>query len=138
MKAPKPRARRTPASAPEQPVANPSRGEHELELAGVVYRLRPSRAALREIEAQAKTAFLDLARLGSVGQLTLAQLGIIAAGLIRAGAEDAATRHVSPDRLEDLIFEEGVSGVTARVTLCLVDAGTGGRDASGNAKAATA
>lgn len=123
----------------EQPAANSARGEHELPLNdGVTYRLRPSREALKAIEAKTKTSFLALARLGNTLDLSLTQLGIIAAELIRAGADDEATRHVSADRLEELIVETDVIRCTVRLTACLVDAGTGGRDAEGNAKPATA
>ena len=81
---------------------------------------------------------LKLAQRGEVADLTVAQLGIIAEALIRAGAEDEATRHVGADRLEELIQEESMARVCARLTFCLAEACTGGVTASGNVKAATA
>lgn len=124
--------------APVQPVANPTRGEHQLTLAGTTYVLRPSRAAIRAIEEKLGNSALDLARIGNAGGLRLAQLGVIAAQLVHAGTEDDLTRMISPDRFEDLIYEEGLSGPMARFTLCLIDAATGGCTASGNARAAAA
>lgn len=122
----------------EQPTAIPERGEGELELDGVRYRLRPSHAAIRAIERRTDRSLLALVRMGNVGDLPLASLGIIAAELIRAGAEDEMTRSVSADHLEELILEEGIPGANARLTLVLLDAATGGRTASGEVKAAAA
>jgi hypothetical protein len=127
-------------AAQDQPTANAERGEHELTLAGTLYRLRPSHSALKAIEKKTERATLSLVRLGNTGDLTLGQLGAIAAELIRAGADpdDRYTRNISADRIEELIFEEGLPHATSRLTLCLLDAATGGRDASGEVKAAEA
>lgn len=121
-----------------QPPANPDRGEHELTLADVTYRLRPSHTALKAIEKKTEKSILALTRLGNVGEVSLVHLGIIAAELIRAGAEDEMTRRVDADRISELIMEEGILSANTRLTLCLLDAATGGRDAEGNVKAATA
>lgn len=129
------RAAATPAL---QPPANPDRGEHELALAGETYRLRPSRQAIRACESQTGLSLLALVRLGNTGELTVDQLGAIACQLIRAGAEDELARNVDADRLADLIFEEGIVGITSRLTSALCDAALGGRRASGEAKATTA
>jgi hypothetical protein len=134
----KPATRQAPAAPAVQPTANEARGEHELSLGGVTYRLRPSREALKAIEAKTKIPVLALALRGDTAELTITQLGIIAAELIRAGAEDELTRNVGADRLEDMIIEESMARVTGRLTYCLSDACTGGRTAEGNAKAATA
>jgi len=122
----------------DQPRAVPERGEHELDLGGVVYRLRPSRTAIRAIEAKTERSLMALVRMGNAGDLTTDQLGTVSAELIRAGAEDDLTRNVGAERLSDMIYEEGVAPVCARLTLCLLDALSGGRTAEGNAKAATA
>lgn len=141
-KAAAPRRSRVPAAAQhplaDQPAANPERGEHELTLAGITYRLRPSHGAIQAIEKKTERSLLTLLRLGSVGELMLDQVAEVAAELIRAGAEaaDQATRHVGAKRVGELIFEEGLPRVMARLTLCLADAASGGRDAEGNAKAA--
>ncbi len=120
--------------------ANPTRGEHELLLAGVRYRLRPSHQALLAIEQKTEHSLVELVRLGNAQALSLRHVGIIAAELIRAGAEpdDSTTRAVHGDRIGELAYEEGVLGVTARLTLCLADAAGGGRTVSGEAKAAPA
>ena len=120
--------------------ANAQRGEHELALAGVTYRLRPSHDAIVAIEDVTGRSVMDLYRAGNVGALTLTQLGQIAGELIRAGAEDGdeLTAQVDDERIGQLIFEEGVFRAMARLTLCLVDAASGGRTASGEAKAAPA
>ncbi|RSV15196.1 hypothetical protein CA235_09680 [Sphingomonas sp. ABOLF] len=136
------RARKTAAAAAaleppaEQPVAIEDRGEHELTLAGVTYRLRPSHPALVAIEKKTGRSNLALVRLGNTQDLSNEQLGIIAAELVRAGATDAMTRAVSAERFGELIYEEGAVRACARLTLCLLDAATGGRTASGEAKAA--
>ena len=45
--------------------ANPTRGEHELLLAGVRYRLRPSHQALLAIEQKTEHSLVELVRLGN-------------------------------------------------------------------------
>lgn len=130
------RRRSDPPASQPTPVA--ARGEHALTLAGVTYRLRPSHEALVAIEERTERSVLALVRLGNAADLRLTQLGVIAAELIRAGAEDEATRHVDAERIGELIQETGIPGVTSRLTLCLLDAATGGRTASGEAKAAAA
>lgn len=118
--------------------ANPERGEHELVLADVSYRLRPSHGAIRQIEKKTERSLLEIIQLASRGALTFDQLGIVAAELIRAGAENDLDRRVDPERIGELIFEGGVGPALARVQLALLDAATGGRTASGEAKAVPA
>lgn len=133
------RRRNTPRASR---AANPARGEHELVLGGTRYRLRPSHEALVAIEEATGVSTLALVRRGNAGELTYAALGAIAGELIRAGADegDAITRAVDDERIGELIFEsdDGLPAITARLTLCLLDAATGGRTASGEAKAAAA
>jgi hypothetical protein len=127
--------------------ANRERGEHDLALPGKTYRLRPSHSALKAIERETGCSVLALVRLGNVGELSLEQLGIIGAELIRAGADekDSLTQGVDAERVEELIFEnqgpDGVGGLPyaqSVLTLCLLDAATGGRTVSGEARAAPA
>jgi hypothetical protein len=122
------------------PKANPERGEDELVLAGKKYRLRPSHAALLAIENGTGRSVIELVRSGNAGGLRLAELGMIAAELIRAGAaeDDGMTRGVADDRISELILEEGLAPATSVLTLCLLSAATGGRTASGELKAAPA
>jgi len=116
--------------------ANAHRGEHELDLGGVTYLLRPSFTAISAIEQKTERTTLELLRMGNAGALPLATAGAVAAELIRAGAEDKdeLTKRVSASRIAELIYEEGVGPVVARLTLCLLDAATGGRNAKGEAK----
>ena len=122
----------------EQPAANPVRGEHELELGGVRYRLRPSHAALQAIEQRTEQAILSLIARGNAGAMLLRDMGVVGAELIRAGATDELTKRIDAGRIEELIFEEGLPKVMPALVMCLLDAATGGCDASGNAKAAAA
>lgn len=121
-----------------QPGAIAERGEHEITLASVTYLLRPSHAALRTIENKLGCSQLKLIQRGNSHDLLVDDLGVIAAELIKAGATDDLTRRVSAERIGELIQEEGLLPIVARLTLCLLDAATGGRTASGEAKAATA
>src|SRR4051794_15313345 len=94
--------------------ANSERGEHELTLEGRTYLLRPSHTALKAIESGTGKATLALIRLGNAGELSLEQLGIVAAELIRAGADesDELAQAIDAERLEEMIFEnDGPDGV---------------------------
>jgi hypothetical protein len=115
--------------------ANPERGEHAITLAGKTYVLRPSFTAVRAIEAETGKSLITLSRLGNLGDLSLDQVGIVASHLIRAGATDELDKMVSAERIAELAYEEGLPHVMARLTLLLVDAATGGRTATGEAKA---
>lgn len=127
------------APAPRS-AANAERGEHEITLARVTYRLCPSHGAIAAIERRTERSLLELYSLGNRGALTLDQLGAIVGELIRAGAApaDEFTANVDDARIGELIYEEGLHRVMARVTLCLIDAASGGRTASGEAKAVPA
>ena len=58
-------------------------------------------------------------------------MGIIAAELIRAGAKSESDKHVDAERIGEMIYEAGTGKALATLQLCLVDAATGGRTASG-------
>jgi hypothetical protein len=135
----KPRRARRPTRPKAAASANPQRGEHTLTLARTTYVLRPSFEACRAIEEALGASLIELAREANKMALSLDQLGTICAELIRAGARpgDAMTRAVAVERIAELIFEEGQSGVLPVVTLVLLDAITGGRTASGEVKAVT-
>ncbi|BBC72922.1 conserved hypothetical protein [Altererythrobacter sp. B11] len=116
--------------------ANPDRGEHELPLGRRTYLLRPSFAAITAIERKTERALPELIRMGNSGTMPLAIAGIVAAELVKAGAgDDDLTRRVSAAKMGEMIFERGIAPAVARLTLCLLDAATGGRDAQGEAKA---
>jgi hypothetical protein len=120
--------------------ANPERGEDDLVLAGKVYKLRPAHTALMAIERGTGQSIIELVRAGKFGGIKLAELGVIGGELIRAGADesDSMTRSVSDERISELILEEGLAGPISVLTLCLLSAASGGRTASGEAKAAPA
>lgn len=117
--------------------ANANRGEHSLTLAGKTYRLRPSYAAVVEIEEQLGRSAMELLRAANTMTLNFTDQGVIAAELIRAGAEegDDLTRNVSAERIGELIFEEGTANALVALTVVLASAVTGGRTVSGEAKA---
>jgi len=129
--------KRQTAAGAAAPAANRIRGEHELALGAKTYRLRPSFAAMIAIEEKTGRTCLELVRMGNAGAIPLGMAGTIAAELIRAGADakDALTQKVAGEKIAELIFEQGLPGAIARLTLCLADAVTGGRTASGEAKA---
>ena len=139
-------ATRKPAAVPRRKAgarggrsANPARGEHGLMLGGKHYVLRPSFQASSAIEEETGLSLMELMRRANQCALSLSDLGVVCAELIRAGADkgDAMTASVSAERISELIFEEGMGAVTATVTLVLVDAIGGGRTAAGEPKAAT-
>lgn len=68
-----------------------------------------------------------------MGELDLAQLGAAAAELIRAGADenDELTRAVSTERTAEMAYQDGLPHIPPRLTVCLIDALTGGRIVSG-------
>ena len=134
----KPRSRPARVRAGASAGANGARGEHALELSGRSYRLRPSFEAAQAIEVETGRALIELLRDANTMALSYADLGTICAEYIRAGAEDDLTRRISAERIAELIYEEGTARVIPVVTLVLVDAISGGRTASGEAKAMTA
>lgn len=127
-------------TANRSPAANPARGEHSLDLGGKSYRLRPSYEATCAIEQKTGKSLVELVRAGNLGALALETLAVIATEYIRAGAaeDDKMTRAVNAARIGELIFEEGVPGIIGALTLVMVDTLTGGRTASGEAKAVAA
>lgn len=132
-----PTARRAKASPPaSSAAANPDRGEHRLTLEGRDYLLRPTFAAMQEIEASTGKGIIELAR--KLGAMTLTEMGIIASALIREGAapNDRITQMIDDEAAARMIYETGMNEVGHKLVLCLFDAVTGGRDCSGNTKAA--
>lgn len=130
-------ASRKPRAPRNGRAANPVRGEHELELGGVTYLLRPTFTAVVAIESTLETSLLALFRKANVGLLAYADAGVVVAELIRAGAEpgDPLAANVSDEGIAALIYETGMPTVQAALVLVLGDAITGGRDRSGKAKA---
>ncbi|NLS28157.1 hypothetical protein S2M10_31660 [Sphingomonas sp. S2M10] len=114
---------------------NEERGEHELVLGGKTYVLRPSFEAIAAAEKKAGYALTVLARMANTGELSLRQVGVIAAELIRAGSDSDFVRNVDDERIAQLAYEAGMRTIMPRLALVLIDAALGGRKASGEAKA---
>jgi hypothetical protein len=115
--------------------ANANRGEHSLTLGGKTYRLRPSYTAITAIEDELGRSSIELLRAANACALGFAELGTIVAELVKAGAADEFDRHASAERMGELIFEEGMTAAQVVVTVVLASAVSGGRTASGEAKA---
>jgi hypothetical protein len=128
---------RPPSAAKPPEKANPERGEHEVRLGGVTYVLRPSYAAIRAIENKTGSSICQLAAYAQTGALHLDDCAISVAELIRAGAkpDDVITANVSDERIGELIYEAALPGVAAVLTICLIDAASGGRTSAGERKA---
>lgn len=115
-------------------------GEVDLELEGVVYRLRPSFAAIAEIEKGTGRDLFDLVRQVEQGGLTLDHIGIIVAACIRAQAKvdkDTAVASIKPARAAELVYAEDggmLLAVRAAIHPLLFNAVTGGYDAAGKRK----
>lgn len=120
--------------------SNAARGEFELTLAGKAYCLRPSYGAQVAIEEALDQSMIELLRRANMCALQLAELGVVVAAYIRAGAaeDDKMTRAVNDERIAELIYEEGVTAVYPVLTLLLAAAVSGGHTSSGEAKAVTA
>lgn len=108
-------------------------------MAGTAYRLRPSYAACQAMEDATGHSLLELMRRANACALQLVEIGAICGELIRAGAadDDKLTSGVSDERIAELIYEEGTSGIYPLLTLVLAEAVSGGRTSSGEARAVT-
>lgn len=118
------------------------RGEITIELEGQEYILRPSFEAIESIEEATGQTLFDLAGDATQGKLSFKVMGIIVAAMMRAYGKShpedplfTTYRSSKPERLSELIYEFGGPRVTARITVLLVGALTGGYTASGEAKA---
>lgn len=118
-------------------------GEVDLELEGVAYRLRPSFAAIGEIESGTGKSLFELLRAVEQGGLTRDDIGIIVAACIRAQAKatgDAKLATIKPARAAELVYaEDGGAFVALRAAIqpLLFNALTGGYTALGERKAQT-
>jgi hypothetical protein len=118
-------------------------GEVDLELEGVVYRLRPSFAAIAEIETGTGRDLFELMRRVEQGGLTLDHIGIIVAACIRAQAKvdkDTAVASIKPKRAAELVYAEDggmLLAIRAAIHPLLFNAVTGGYTALGERKAQT-
>jgi hypothetical protein len=134
---PIPKSTRRPRTSAKPAAANPARGEHSITLGGIGYVLRPTAAASFAVEEELGLSLLEVFRACNAMALSYAQIGVVLAHYIRAGAapDDQMTRAVSSERLAELVYEDGVAIAFAMLTLLLADAIGGGRTSSGEAKA---
>lgn len=120
--------------------ANPLRGEFDLVLDGQVFTLRPSYEAILAVEAQSGKTLLELARAADNLTISLTEAAIVSAEFIRAWGRETDTpsvRGINTTRVGELIHENGLVEVAARLALVLLLASTGGCKSSGEAKAVT-
>jgi len=117
-----------------------ARGQVTLPLGGVDYGLRPSFAAISAIERKLRPLPALVAE-GGRGDLSLADMGIIAAELMRAYGEANPSDELAdtyktskPERLAELIYEAGSPRILARLLVVLIGSFNGGYTASGEAK----
>jgi hypothetical protein len=118
-----------------------TRGQICVELEGVSYMLRPSREAIAAIELQTGRSLYDLAGEAISGRMQTATLGLIVAELMRAygkaNPEDqlhTTYAAAKPERIAELIHEEGVPFIVPPIVAVLMGALTGGYTASGEVK----
>lgn len=130
--------------APSQVLKLDTRGQLSVQLGGADYMLRPSNEAIMQCELETGLALFDLATLASNSRMTLQQMGIVTAAMMRAhgkaNPEDPLKTDylgANADRLSMLIYEAGPTRVMGGLALILAGAISGGYTASGEAKAAT-
>lgn len=125
---------------PDQPTLD-VRGQIMVTLGGADYLLRPSYEAIAVIEKHLDRSLMELAQQALSGVLTIADLAIICAEMMRAhGRADPTAgpsyKGASAERLAGLIFEASPPAITARVAILLMGAVTGGYTAAGEPKPA--
>ncbi|HEY1605623.1 MAG TPA: GTA-gp10 family protein [Allosphingosinicella sp.] len=137
--------RKGPPKPPEAPTLDDldTSGQITLPLGGEDYVMRPSWEAIQSIERQLRPLF-DLAGAANLGKLTIEEMAVIAAAMMRAhgkaAPEDANARtynNADVGRLAELIYEAGAPRVCARLSIVLIGALTGGYTAAGERKPAT-
>lgn len=111
-------------------IANPHRGEVEITLAGKAHVLRPTFAAIAEIEARTGSGVIELVRRLGAHQARIADLAVVvAAGLRGAGVP------ADYDRVAEQVFRSRMTEILAPVLDFLIHAVSGGRP-PGEAQAA--
>lgn len=128
-----------PASGP-QVVNIDDRGQLSIML-DAEYVLRPSQEAVMEAEQQTGLALFDLAGLAANSRMTLNQMSIVVAAMMRATGKanpssplKASYLGANPERLASLIYEAGVPRIMGGLTVLLAGALNGGYTASGEVK----
>lgn len=114
---------------------NPDRGEVAVELGGVMYVMRPTFQALREIEVGTGQKLVPLVEAFARRNFGATDVAVVVTAGIRGGGEKAATF----EKVGDMLAEKGIANpeVVSAVILFLTGALNGGTK-PGEAKAAGA
>jgi len=106
------------------------------------YVLRPSQEAIMEAEQQTGLSLFDLAGLAANSRMTLQQMGIVTAAMMRAHGKAnpndpmiSTYRAAKAETLSGMIYEAGTPRIMGGLTVLLAGAINGGYTASGEAKA---
>ncbi|HYD37906.1 MAG TPA: hypothetical protein VEA60_09855, partial [Allosphingosinicella sp.] len=112
---------------------------------GQEYHLRPSHEAIEAIEAATGRSAYELAGAARAMALPLRHCAIVAAEMMKAYArthpdDPLHTDHAgaNPRRVAEMIHEAGSMKIQPRLAVVLIAAVTGGVDAAGEMKPATA
>ena len=103
--------------------ANKHRGEVAISLGGRSYLLRPTFAAIAEIEARSGQGLIGLARRLAAGDIRVSDFACIVHAGLRAAGEPARFEKVG-----ELVLEEGVANLAPAVGEFLRAAIAGGGD----------
>jgi hypothetical protein len=128
----------------DKPAVHPAvyaRGRILMPLGGVDYVLRPSWEAIDTIETTLGRSLLELAGDATGGRLRIAEMAVIVTEMMKA--EGKADPQAGPSysgakaaKVAELLYEQPTAQVTARLSVLLVGAVTGGYTAAGEPKPA--
>jgi hypothetical protein len=117
--------------------ANELRGEVDIELDGQKFVLRPSYAAILEVEQKTGKSLIKLATMAGDGDLSLTDTAIVVTAFIQAwgkAVDNSQAEGANASRIGELIQEYGLMQVQLRLTFALSLAATGGCKADGTRK----
>lgn len=103
-------------------VANPHRGEVELSLGGRRFVMRPSFAAIAEIETRSGQGLVGLARRLTAGDIRVSDFATVITAGLKAAGEPARYEKVG-----EMVLDEGVGTLAPAVGEFLRQAIAGGR-----------
>lgn len=113
--------------------ANPERGEVPILLGGKSYPMRPSYAAIKAIElALGPVVALATKLAHPLERLSVDALSIIVTEAIRAAGkdrDDKVLQAFTPEKVAELIFDQGILSAIEPVEVLLVNMITGGGEA---------
>jgi hypothetical protein len=109
------------------------------------YVLRPSYAAINEIEERTGRSIIELANAAATGTLKLKESATICAAFMRAWGKEAtgigdevqaACANANDAKVGELVYDAGLPKINTRIAIVLIGAATGGYTSAGKAKAA--